>query len=274
MGLMWGIGFGPVALATLIVTYVLGGLAITVGFHRYFAHKSFETSRPFMAFLGILGCSSMQGPITQWVTDHRKHHALSDKEGDPHSPHGHGEGAWGTLVGLFHSHIGWMFHTKGLDRGKTYGKDLYEDRLVLIIDRFYLLWLALSLAIPFLIGYLAGGGSVSLGIQVMIWGGVLRLFLLQHSTWSVNSICHMFGEQAYETRDESRNVRALALVTFGESFHNNHHAFPSSAIHGLDRRQIDLSAWTIRGLERLGLVWDVKRPGENQLERRRLSQTA
>ena len=270
MGVLWGVGFGAVSLATLVGMYTLCGLGITVGFHRLFTHRSFETTQPVRALWAILGCMAMQGPLTQWVTDHRKHHALSDQEGDPHSPHaGRGDGIVGVLVGLFHAHMGWLFHAKGLERGWQYGRDLYSDRLVRTIDRLYLVWVVVTLGIPFLAGYAAGGGSVSLGLEAMVWGGILRIFLFQHVTWSINSICHAFGTRPYRTRDESRNVWLLALPSFGEAWHNNHHAFPASAVHGLDPRQLDLSALVIGGMERLGLAWDVKRPSERQRARRR-----
>jgi stearoyl-CoA desaturase (delta-9 desaturase) len=214
---------------------------------------------------------TMQGPVTQWVTDHRKHHALSDQPGDPHSPHaGRGLGLWERARGLWHSHVGWLFSTKGLERGPEYGKDLYDDTLVRWIDRLYLLWVALTVGLPFLIGY-ALFGTWQAGLQAMVWGGLIRIFLFQHVTFSINSICHTFGKRPFRTRDESRNVWLLALPSFGESWHNGHHAFPASAVHGLERGQLDLSAAVIRGLERLRLAWDVKRPDPRQVERRRIS---
>ncbi len=269
MGLLWGVAFRPLDLAILLVLYVLCGLGITAGWHRYFSHRGFETSAPVKAVLAILGSMAMQGPLTQWVTDHRKHHALSDKEGDPHSPHaGREPGVYSAARGLLHAHVGWLFVTKGMERGPEYARDLYEDRLVRWIDRLYVLWVALTLGIPFGIGYAVGG--LAMGLEAMVWGGLVRIFVFQHVTFSINSICHMFGKQAYRARDESRNVWCLAPFSFGESWHNNHHAFPASARHGLDRHQLDLAYLTIRGLERLGLVWDVRRPAPDQLERRRV----
>jgi stearoyl-CoA desaturase (delta-9 desaturase) len=270
MGLLWGVGFHPVDLALLVSMYFVCALGITVGFHRYFTHRGFQARIPIKAALAILGCMTMQGPLTQWVTDHRKHHALSDKEGDPHSPHvGHGDGVRGALRGFGHAHVGWLFTLKGMERGREYGRDLYDDRLVRTIDRLYLLWVFVTLGIPFAIGY-AVGGTWQAGVEGLVWGGLLRIFLYQHATFSVNSICHMFGRQDYRARDESRNNWLVALLVFGEGWHNNHHAFPSSARHGLHRWQLDVSWWVIRGLERLHLVWDVKRPTASQLERRRL----
>ncbi len=274
MGLLWGVAFHLVDLVLLVVLYTVIAFGTTIGFHRYFTHKGFETSAPVKALLAILGCMTMQGPLTQWVTDHRKHHALSDKEGDPHSPHvGHGDGPLGALRGFAHAHVGWLFTLKGMERGREYGRDLYQDRLVRTIDRLYLLWVVLTLGLPFLVGYLVGG-SVDRGLEAMVWGGLLRIFLYQHATFSVNSICHMFGRQEYRSRDEARNNWLVALLVFGEGWHNNHHAFPSSARHGLGRFQVDLSWLVIHGLEKAGLVWDVRRPTRSQLERRRMAPAA
>ena len=270
MGLLWGVAFHWADLAVLAGSYVVCAFGTTIGFHRYFSHKSFETGPVVKAALAILGCMTVQGPLTQWVTDHRKHHALSDQEGDPHSPHaGFGDGAWGAVLGFVHAHVGWMFTNLGMEQGRAYGKDLYEDRLIRTIYRLYLLWVVLTLGIPFAIGYPFGG--VSRGLEAMVWGGLVRIFLYQHATFSVNSICHMFGRKDYAARDESRNNWLVSALVFGEGWHNNHHAFPSSARHGLHRRQVDVSWWVIRGLEKLGLVWNVRVPAREQLARRRIA---
>jgi len=270
IGLLWGVGFHWVDLALFVGLYVVCAFGTTIGFHRYFTHKGFEARAPVKALLAILGCMTMQGPVTQWVTDHRKHHALSDKPGDPHSPHvGHGEGAWGALRGFAHAHVGWMFSNLGMEQGREYGRDLYEDRLIRTIDRMYLLWVVLTLGIPFGIAY-AVGGTWQAGLEGLVWGGLIRIAAYQHATFSVNSICHMFGRQDYRSRDEARNNWLVALLVFGEGWHNNHHAFPVSARHGLSRRQIDVSWLVIRTLERLRLVWNVKVPDAAQLERRRV----
>jgi stearoyl-CoA desaturase (delta-9 desaturase) len=270
MGLLWGVAFRWVDVALLVSLYVGCAFGTTIGFHRYFTHRGFEASAPVKAALAILGCMTMQGPLTQWVTDHRKHHALSDRAGDPHSPHvGHGEGALGALKGFAHAHVGWLFSNLGMEQGREYGRDLYDDRLVRTIDRLYVVWVVLTLGIPFAIGYWVGG-TWEAGLEGLVWGGLLRIFLYQHATFSVNSICHMFGRQDYRSRDEARNNWLVALLVFGEGWHNNHHAFPASARHGLGRRQLDVSWWVIRGLEKLGLVWDVKVPDAAQLARRRL----
>ena len=270
MGLLWGVAFHWIDLVLLVSLYIVCAFGTTIGFHRYFTHKGFEARVPVKAALAVLGCMTMQGPITQWVTDHRKHHAFSDKDGDPHSPHvGQDDGAWGALRGFVHAHVGWMFRNMGMEQGSVYGKDLYDDRLIRWIDRLYLLWVVLTLGIPFAVGYAVAGGWEG-GVAGLVWGGLVRIFAYQHATFSVNSICHMFGRQDYRSRDEARNNWLVAVLVFGEGWHNNHHAFPASARHGLHRFQIDVSWWVIRAMEKLRLVWDVKVPDARQLERRRI----
>jgi len=266
MGLLWEVAVRPVDAIMLVALYIATGLGITVGFHRLFSHRSFKAHPVVRAALAILGSMTIQGPVTQWVTDHRKHHALSDQQGDPHSPHGR-DGLLGGLGGFLHAHMGWLVTTKGMERGRRYGRDLYDDPLVRTIDRLYMLWVVLSLAIPFAVGY-AVEPTLRGGLTGMVWGGLVRIFLFHHMTWSVNSVCHTFGRRSFETADESRNNWLVALPTFGEGWHNNHHAFPGSAIHGLGRRQVDVSWWTIRALERLGLAWDVKVPAAARIAHR------
>jgi stearoyl-CoA desaturase (delta-9 desaturase) len=209
---------------------------------------------------------TLQGPVTQWVTDHRKHHARSDQEGDPHSPHLSGDGFGGTVKGLWHAQVGWMFATKGMERGRVYGRDLYEDRTIRVVDRLYLVWVALSLGLPFLLGAWIGGSWAD-GVEAMVWAGLVRIFAFEHATFAVNSICHTFGRRTYDARDQSRNNWFVALLVFGEGWHNNHHAFPKSARHGLARGQLDLSWLVIRGLERLRLASRLRLPTAAQLER-------
>ena len=265
---LWGVAVRPVDLVLFALFYVIPGLGITVGFHRYFTHKSFECGNAVRATLAVLGAMTTQGPVSQWVSDHRKHHAHSDRHGDPHSPHvGMGAGVLGALRGFWHSHVGWLFSTKGLVVRTKYGRDLIEDTLLRRIDTWYFVWVALGFAIPFAVGYAVS--DLRGGLEAMVWGGFVRIAIFQHVTWSVNSICHMFGKRDYDARDESRNNWLLALPSLGEAWHNNHHAFPSSAVHGLGKRQLDLSALVIRGLERVGLVWDVKVPDAASIERRR-----
>jgi stearoyl-CoA desaturase (delta-9 desaturase) len=246
-------------LVIFAIVYLLTGLGVTVGFHRHLTHRSFATGRVLRGILAALGSAAIEGPVISWVADHRKHHAYSDEQGDPHSPHvGHGGGLRGTLRGLLHAHVAWLFvHT---ERGskQRFAPDLLGDPVIRFVDRTFFLWAILGLAIPFGLG-VALGGTVGAGLTALLWGGGVRVFLLHHITYSVNSLCHTFGRQPFSTKDESRNLTWLALPTLGEAWHNNHHAFPTSAEHGLRRRQLDPSALVIGALERLGLVWNVVR---------------
>ncbi len=272
-GLLWGIAFHWVDVAILVGFYVVCAFGTTIGFHRYFTHKGFEARTPVKGALAVLGCMTMQGPLIQWVTDHRKHHASPTSRATRTRRTSVMErAAWGAVKGFVHAHVGWLFQNLGMEEGREYGKDLYDDRLLVWIDRLYLLWVALTLGLPFLIGYLVGG-TWERGVEAMVWGGLIRIFLYQHATFSVNSICHMFGRRDFRSRDEARNNWLVALLVFGEGWHNNHHAFPASARHGLGRLQLDVSWWVIRALEKLRLVWNVKIPSATQLERRRLEPT-
>ena len=246
-------------LTVFALAYVLTGLAVTVGFHRYLTHRSFETSRPLRATLAALGSAAIEGPVISWVADHRKHHAYSDEEGDPHSPHvGHGGGFRGTVRGLVHAHLGWLFIHVQRGSKERFAPDLLRDPVIRFIDRSFVLWALLGLALPFGLG-VAIGGTVTTGLTGLLWGGAVRIFVVHHLTYSINSLCHVFGRRPFDTGDESRNLAWLAPFTFGEAWHNNHHAFPTSAVHGLGRLQFDPSALVIRGLERIGLVWNVVR---------------
>jgi stearoyl-CoA desaturase (delta-9 desaturase) len=240
------------------VCYVLTALGITVGFHRLLTHRAFKTSRPLLALFAILGSAAVEGPVIEWVANHRKHHAYSDRDGDPHSPHvGHGPGWGGALKGLWHAHLGWLFRP-GVASPSRYAPDLLADPMLAFIDRTFLLWSVLGLAVPFGLG-VALGGTITAGLTGLFWGGAIRLFVLHHVTFSINSLCHVFGRRGYRTKDESRNLAWLAPLSLGEAWHNNHHAFPTSATHGIDRGQLDLSSAVIAGLERVGLAWDVVR---------------
>jgi stearoyl-CoA desaturase (Delta-9 desaturase) len=268
-GLFWGVAVRPVDLVLVVVFYTLTGVGISVGYHRLFTHRSFETSAPMRALLAIFGSLAIEGGVISWASEHRKHHAYSDVEGDPHSPHVSGPGLGGRVQGLWHAHMGWFFSTKGIaEAEQRFRRDLDADPVIRTIDRMYAVWIVLTLGIPFAVGY-AFGGTLHTGFEAMIWGGLVRTFIGHHITWSINSICHSFGTRPYQARDESRNNWLLAFPSFGEAWHNNHHAFPGSAIFGLDRRQLDLGALTIRLFERLGLVWDVKAPDAEQRALRR-----
>jgi stearoyl-CoA desaturase (delta-9 desaturase) len=242
-----------------LVAYLLTGLGVTVGFHRLFTHRSFKTGKVVRAALAILGSAAIEGPVTAWVADHRKHHDFSDQLGDPHSPHvEHGRGFRGELRGLFHAHMGWLFIHTHRGAKERYARDLRADPLMMTIDRLFLVWALGGLALCFFAGW-ALGGSVHAGLTGLLWGGGVRMLVVHHVTYSINSICHFTGRRAFKTPDESRNVWWLAPFTFGESWHNNHHAFPTSARHGLKRWQFDISAYVIWTLEKLGLAWDVVR---------------
>ena len=241
------------------LVYTLTSLGVTVGFHRLLTHRSFETTPRLRGVLAALGSAAIEGPVISWVADHRKHHAFSDEPGDPHSPHvGHGGGLRGTLRGLLHAHIGWLFiHTQRGAKSR-FAPDLLRDPIVAFVDRTFILWAALGLAVPFGLGWIIGG-TVDTALTGLLWGGAVRVFVVHHLTYSINSLCHVFGRRPFDTDDESSNLGWLALPTLGEAWHNNHHAFPTSAIHGLGRRQLDLSGLVISGLERAGLAWNVVR---------------
>jgi stearoyl-CoA desaturase (Delta-9 desaturase) len=256
---VWGDFLRWSDLLVFAIMYVATGLGVTVGFHRHFTHRSFKAKQPVRAALAVLGSAAIEGPIISWVADHRKHHTFSDQEGDPHSPHvGHEGGFRGALKGLFHAHVGWLFiHTQRGAR-KRYARDLLADPVVSFVDRHFLVWALGGLVAAFALGW-AIGGSVYAGLTGLLWGGAVRMLVVHHVTYSINSLCHFFGRRRFATDDESRNLFWLSLFTFGESWHNNHHAFPTSAVHGLRRWELDPSAIVIRGLEKTGLVWDVVR---------------
>jgi stearoyl-CoA desaturase (delta-9 desaturase) len=263
--LSWGGSLRWHDLAVLGVVYVLTGAGITVGFHRLFTHRSFKTSRALRALFAVLGSMAVEGSVIEWVATHRKHHSYSDRPGDPHSPHADRTPGWrGALRGLLHAHVGWMFRGQDMANPSRYAKDLMADRDLRFISRTFPLWVAAGLALPFGLGVLLSGSIVG-GLTALLWGGLVRIFLLHHATFSINSLCHFFGRRPFGTADESRNLAWLAPITFGEAWHNNHHAFPTSARHGLGPHQIDPGAWVIGGLERLHLAWDVvKIPSERQ----------
>jgi stearoyl-CoA desaturase (Delta-9 desaturase) len=251
-----------------LIMYVLTGFGVTVGFRRHLTHRAFKTSRPLRGTLAILGSVSIEGPVISWVADHRKHHAFADQPGDPHSPHvDHGVGWRGALRGLAHAHVGWLFiHTQRGNR-RRYAPDLLADPVVKFVDRTFIVWAVGGLVLAFVLGFLFGGTLTSAWTG-LLWGGAVRLLVLHHATFSINSLCHFFGRKSYDTGDESRNLAWLSLLTFGEAWHNNHHAFPTSARHGLGRFQLDPSAWVITLMERTGLAWDVVRIAPERMARK------
>ncbi|HEX8753747.1 MAG TPA: fatty acid desaturase [Solirubrobacterales bacterium] len=266
--LLWNSLVSPADLVIAAVMYLLTAVGITVGFHRLLTHRSFQTSKRLEYTFAILGSLAVQGSPLAWVADHRKHHAHTDVEGDPHSPHvGHDGGVRGVLVGLWHAHSGWLLSTQGRADWKRYARDLYEDRGMRRISRAFP-WLVLaSLAIPALAGYLLSGTLLG-AVTGLLWGGLVRIFFVHHVTWSVNSVCHFLGSRRFDTEDRSTNVFWLAIPSLGESWHHNHHAFPRSAVHGLRRWEPDPSAMIISTLEKVGLARNVVRISpERQAER-------
>jgi stearoyl-CoA desaturase (delta-9 desaturase) len=266
--LLWNRLISPVDLAIAAVMYLLTAIGITVGFHRLLTHRSFQTSKPLEYAFAVLGSLAVQGPVISWVADHRKHHAHTDEEGDPHSPHvGRRDGVRGVLAGLWHAHAGWLMSTQGRAEWTRYAPDLSEDRGMRMISRRFVSLVILTLALPALAGWLASGTLVGAATG-LLWGGLVRVFFVHHITWSVNSVCHYFGTRRFDTDDRSTNVFWLALPSLGESWHHNHHAFPRSAVHGLRRWELDPSALVIGALERVGLAWNVVRiSAERQAQR-------
>lgn len=256
--LLWNRWVDWIDLAILAGMYLLTAFGVTVGFHRLLTHRAFQTHKGLEYTWAVLGSLALQGPVMDWVADHRKHHAHTDQEGDPHSPHvGHGSG----LSGLWHAHTGWLFETQGQADWKRYARELYEDPGMRWIGRAFP-WLSLaSMLIPTLIGFAAHGFTAEGALRGLVWGGLVRAFFLHHVTWSINSICHFFGRRRFDLEDRSTNVAWLALPSLGEAWHHNHHAFPRSARHGLRgwERALDPSAWVIGAMERLGLAWKVVR---------------
>ncbi len=267
IALLWGLAFNWVYLALLAVMYLLSVLGIGVGYHRYFTHRSFKTPRPIVAFLAIIGSMAAEGPVIQWAALHRRHHQFSDEPDDPHSPHTHGAGVWGAVRGLWHAHVGWLFvpRPRGLAR---YAEDLRRDPLVRWVSRLFLVWLLIGLALPALLGglFTLSWSGVLLGF---IWGGLVRIFLVHHVTWSVNSVCHIWGSRPFDSHDESRNNLVFGVLAMGEGWHNNHHAFPTSARHGLRWWQLDVSYIVIWAMSKIGLASDVKVPSPARIAAKR-----
>ncbi|GAA0383403.1 stearoyl-CoA desaturase [Acrocarpospora corrugata] len=265
----WGWGLlSWIDVAIAFVFYIVTGLGVTVGLHRYFTHGSFKAKRPMKIALGIAGSLSLEMSVLDWVATHRKHHKFSDKDGDPHSPWRFGTGFWPVTKGLLWAHMGWLFETHRTNRAK-YAPDLIKDPDVMKLHKWFPVLAITSLVLPAVLG-----GLFTLSWQgaatAFFWGTVVRIGLLHHVTWSINSICHVFGDEAFESRDKSRNVWWLAIPSFGESWHNLHHSDPTCARHGALKGQIDLSAGTIRLFERLGWVHDVRWPTPERLAAKRL----
>jgi stearoyl-CoA desaturase (delta-9 desaturase) len=254
--LLWNRAVDGTDLAIMGGMYVLSAVGVTVGFHRLLTHRAFQTYPWLERTFAVLGSLSVQGSVLDWVADHRKHHANTDREGDPHSPHvGHGSG----LSGLWHAHVGWLLETQGQADWKRYATELYEDPKMRRIGRRFPLLVLLSLGLPTLAGFVLHGFTLEGALRGYIWGGLVRIFFVHHITWSVNSVCHFFGSRRFDIDDQSTNVAWLSVLSLGESWHHNHHAFPRSAYHGLRWWEIDLSGLIITGMQRVGLAWNVVR---------------
>ncbi len=265
VGLLWDRAVDGVDLGLLGVMYLFTAVGVTVGYHRLLTHRAFQTYPWLERGFAVVGSLSVQGSVMDWVADHRKHHAHTDKEGDPHSPHvGHGNG----LRGLWHAHTGWLLETQGQADWKRYAAELYEDDAMRRIGRRFPLLVLLSLLLPTAAGFILHGFTLGGALRGLVWGGLVRIFLVHHVTWSVNSVCHFFGSRRFDTQDRSTNVAWLSVPSLGESWHHNHHAFPRSAYHGLRWWEIDPSGLIISTLERFGLAWNVVRiPPERQLKK-------
>ncbi|ETW96820.1 MAG: hypothetical protein ETSY1_25070 [Candidatus Entotheonella factor] len=256
--LAWSWGVSALDLSLCGGMFALSSLGVTTGFHRLFTHGSFKARRGLQAVLAVAGSMSAQGPLLFWAAAHRRHHQYSDQAEDPHSPRTDGVGLRAYGRGLWHAHVGWMFRHQHDDWGR-YVPDLLRDRMLFDLSQTYFVWVGLGILLP---GGLGGlfSGTWQGALSGALWGGLVRIFLVHHTTWSVNSICHMLGQRPYATHDHSTNHWLCALLTFGEGWHNNHHAFPTSARHGLAWWEMDITYWLIRMLQAIGLVWDVKCP--------------
>jgi stearoyl-CoA desaturase (delta-9 desaturase) len=268
---LWQHGWmGWLYVGLLVGGWVLTGLGITIGFHRLLTHRSFETYGWLRALWMLAGALSVEGSPLVWCAIHRRHHQRSDKPGDPHSPHLHGGGFWNTVRGLWHSHTGWLFSGYwSFPDLKRYVPDLLADRLLVAVDRVYYVWVLLSLAVPAALGGLCTLSWTG-ALLGLIWGGLVRILLTHHITWSINSICHVIGRRHFQSGDHSRNNLICGILGFGEGWHNNHHAFPVSARHGLLWWQFDASWLIIRTMQLIGLAWNVRLPEARMLEAKRL----
>jgi stearoyl-CoA desaturase (Delta-9 desaturase) len=271
---VWGSALNWTDVFLFVFLYLFTGLGITVGFHRLLTHRAFKTKPWLRGLFGILGSAAIEGPVISWVADHRKHHTFSDEHGDPHSPHvDHGGGWKGAMKGLFHAHVGWIFiHTQRGNK-ERFAPDLIKDPVISWVDRTFIYWAILGLLLPFFLGWIIGGTVVA-GLTGLLWGGLVRVFVLHHFTYSINSLCHTFGRREFETTDESRNLALIAIPTLGEAYHNSHHAFPTSATHGLRWWQVDISSLVINGLEKAGLAWDVVRVSPERQATKAAAKTA
>jgi stearoyl-CoA desaturase (delta-9 desaturase) len=259
---LWRHGIGAIEIGLFMAMYGMTTAAVTVGLHRHLAHLAFRAHTPTTVILAIMGSMAMQGPVIQWAATHRRHHTHPDMPGDPHSPHLFGTDLRSRLRGLWYAHVGWLFDHEFADATR-YAPDLLDNAALRKVNDLYFVWAVLGLALPALAGGLLAGTWTG-ALQGFLWGGLVRVFLLQHATFSVNSICHVFGRRTFDTRDRSTNNVWLALISFGEAWHNNHHAFPRSARFGLTWWQVDVGSALIRTLAMTRLAWDVREPTVQQ----------
>lgn len=263
------VGLHWVPVGSFLVCYTLVGLGVAIGYHRLISHNSFRTHRITRHVLAVLGTASGQGLFFNWISDHRRHHIVTDAPGDPHSPYWRDEEALHGLRGLLHAHVGWMFQPRHAGRDDLI-PDLLSDPVMRCIDRFSVPIVLVGLALPALVVLGLGGGG-ALAMDAVLWGGFVRMFALNHTTWCVNSLGHAQGPQHFDSHDESRDHPLLALLAFGDGWHNGHHAFPKSARHGLIHGQHDPAYAVIRMLARLGLAWDIQLPNQGKVKRKLLS---
>jgi stearoyl-CoA desaturase (Delta-9 desaturase) len=269
---VWGWGLTWLDVALAVGFYFLTLLGITVGYHRHFTHGSFKATRPLRVAMAAVGGMAIQGPVVQWVADHRRHHAFSDRAGDPHSPWRYGTGPRALLKGMFHAHIGWLFDRRQTNAAR-YAPDLLKDVAVRRTSRLFIVFAFLSLALPAVVGGLVTGTWVG-AWSAFFWAGLVRVALLHHVTWSINSVCHVVGNRPFVSRDRATNFWPLAILSGGESWHNLHHADPTCARHGVLRGQIDMSARVIWAFEKLGWASQVKWPDPVRLAAKRCPETA
>jgi stearoyl-CoA desaturase (delta-9 desaturase) len=265
--LTWGWGMDATHLGIAGAMYLVSAVGVTIGYHRLFTHRSFECGPVLRATLAVFGSMAMEGPVLWWVAIHRRHHQHSDDDLDPHSPHLHGEGFFGLLKGLWHAHVGWLFRPQPSDLRRYVG-DLRRDRVVVAVSRLFPVCVLAGLLLPAI-----AGGLLTMSwwgaLLGLVWGGLVRVFVVHHITWSINSVCHFWGSQPFKGGDESRNNVVFGVLAMGEGWHNNHHAFPTSARHGLWWWQIDFAYYTIRLLQGVGLAWKVKTPDPQSIAAKR-----
>ncbi|HYE63325.1 MAG TPA: acyl-CoA desaturase [Phycisphaerales bacterium] len=283
---LWGTGITWHAFAIMVIGYVLTAFGVTVGYHRYFTHKSFDCGPVTRFVLGVLGSMAAEGPVIRWVAMHRRHHQFSDHEGDPHSPHAfkghhhhhrhkpsggdpheesHHAGLGSVLKGFFHAHMGWFFNALPKDLEERYAKDLVADPVTRFVSNTFWVWILLSAVLPAVAGWLWVGTWVG-AIQGFLWGGLVRLLMVHHVTWSINSVCHLWGSRPFNSHDHSRNNAIMGILAMGEGWHNNHHAFPTSARHGLKWYQFDSSYILIKLMSYVGLAKNVRVPDQARME--------